>query len=273
MEEQLTIPITRTAPPSQKVESKYPTESIDLPSEGYFYPASHPLSSGTLEVKMMTAKEEDILTNANYIKKNIMLDKLLEAVIIDKSIKSGDLLVGDLNAVIIALRRLAYGDQYGPLTIRCEACKQDNTNVTLNLGDIKTKEFDFTPYKKNVNEFDFELPRGKKTVTIRLLTSRNEADISDEIQLNTKLKIPAGKQTALFRHTIIAINGDSDKGKIRKFVDEELTSSDSLALRTFIHSITPNLDIQLSFKCSHCDSDERTGLPMTAQFFWPDPAR
>ena len=90
-------------------EVKFPTEVVDLPSKGLLYPKENPLSSGQIEVKYMTAKEEDILTSANLIKSGRVIEKLLESLIVDKSIKVDDILVGDKNAILIAARILAYG--------------------------------------------------------------------------------------------------------------------------------------------------------------------
>ena len=59
-------------------------ETIKLPSKGLVYPIDNPLSSGEVEIKYMTAKEEDILTNTNYIDKGIVLDKLLESLTMKK---------------------------------------------------------------------------------------------------------------------------------------------------------------------------------------------
>ena len=64
----------------------FPTEVIELPSKGLLYPESNPLSSGKLEMKYMTAKEEDILSNQSYIQKGTVLDKLLESLITTKEI-------------------------------------------------------------------------------------------------------------------------------------------------------------------------------------------
>ena len=88
-----------------------PTETIDLPSKGLIYPSDNPLSSGKIEMKYMTAKEEDILTNQNYIQKGIVLDKLLQALIVSK-INYSDLIVGDKNAIMVAARVLGYGKDY-----------------------------------------------------------------------------------------------------------------------------------------------------------------
>jgi hypothetical protein len=278
----ITIPITRpsstsntTSIPSvssNKQETQYPTEWIDLPSQGYFYPANHPLSSGKVEVKMMTAKEEDILTNANYIKNGVVLDRLIESVLINRNIKPNDFLVGDKNAVFVALRRLAYGDNYGPLAVRCNACKEESKEVTINLAEIKTKEYNFDTITKHDNLFEFELPFSKHKIVFKLLTSKDEAEIEGEIKAASKMKIGSSELTTRLRQTIVSINGNTDKQYIRKFIENELLSRDSLALRQYIRTVTPNMDLTFEFTCPNCQNEERMGLPLTAQFFWPDTA-
>ena len=93
-------------------EKKFPTEIIDLPSKGLLYPKDSPLSSGKIEMKYMTAKEEDILTNQNYITRGTVIDKLIQALVVDKSIKYGDILAGDKNVLLVAARILGYGENY-----------------------------------------------------------------------------------------------------------------------------------------------------------------
>ena len=76
-----------------------PTETVELPSKGLLYPESSPLSSGTIEMKYMTAKEEDILTNSNYLTNGTAIDRLLKSLIVDKKINYNELLLGDKNAI------------------------------------------------------------------------------------------------------------------------------------------------------------------------------
>lgn len=273
-----TIPITRpssaaanTVPTTASPQSTYPTEWIDLPSQGYFYPDNHPLAAGKVEVKMMTAKEEDILTNANFIKNGVVLDRLLESVLINKNIKSSDFLIGDKNAVFVALRRLAYGDKYGPLSIKCNKCREDSS-VEVDLSQIKTKEYNFDNFHRGDNTFEFELPFSKLKVVFKLLTSKDENDIESEIKVANKLKLGNNELTARIRQSLVSVNGNKDPQYIRKFVETELLSRDSLALRKYIREMTPNIDLTFDFTCSHCANEERVGVPLTAQFFWPDTA-
>ena len=155
-------------------ETKFPTEIIDIPSKGHFYPKDSPLSSGKVEVKYMTAREEDILTSANLIKKGIVVEKLLESLIVDKSITSDELLIGDKNAVLIAARILAYGKIY--------ELEYDGQKLEVDLTSLKDKKLDESIISDGVNEFEFELPATKRKLTFKLLTSGDEKEIDKEVK-------------------------------------------------------------------------------------------
>ena len=59
-----------------------PTEFVELPSGGNYYPEGHRLhGEQTVEIKFMTAKEEDILTSKTLIKQGVALERLLKSVI------------------------------------------------------------------------------------------------------------------------------------------------------------------------------------------------
>ena len=275
MDDNLMVPISRQSTGSSqsqpKKETTYPTELIDLPSEGHFYSEDNPLSSGHVEMKLMTAKEEDILMNQNYIKKGIVLDKLLEGLIIDKNVKLNEILLTDKNALYIAARRLAYGDSYGPVQIKCNKCNENN-QLTINLAEIKYKELDLSKFQKGENRFEFVLPYSKKTVTFKLLTHFDEQQIDGEIKTSQKiLKATSSNElTTRLKHIITSVDGNEDAAYIRKFVDTELTSRDSLALRNYIKETSPEVDSTFNFVCEHCSNEERMGIPITVSFFWPN---
>jgi phage FluMu protein Com len=280
MEENFTVPITRpqsfqSPPPQpQKQEVTYPTEVIELPSQGHFYPLEHPLSSGKLELKMMTAKEEDILMSQNLIKKGIVLDKLLETLIVDKNIKLDDLLLADKNAILVAARRLAYGDGYGPVEVTCPKCREKN-QVTFNLGEIKNEEFNFDKYTRGENSFEFVLPYSKKTIQYKILTHKDEQQIENELKANNKILKGASSNevTARLRSMIISVDGNSDRNYVKKYVETEMVSRDALALRQYIKKNIPDVDLNFNFNCGDCSHEERLGVPLTVQFFWPDTGR
>jgi hypothetical protein len=268
------IPITRPTvgspvPPSQKMESKFPTEVINLPSKGWFYPLDNPLSNGTLELKMMTAKEEDILTSRNLIQKNIVLDKLLESIVVDKTIKLEEMLICDRNAVFFAIRRLAYGDQY-EARITCGRCSKEN-EVSIDLSKIDNRPFDFESHPKGENSFTFKLPTSGVTLTYKLLSKKDESAIEQELQGLTKVFKDITKEvTTRLSHLIIGVDNNSEKNRIRKFVNEELLSKDSLALRKHIRDTMPDIDSNFDFTCGHCGLERKEETPMGVSFFWPN---
>lgn len=259
-------PPTRPAP--QKQESTFPTEVINLPSKGWFYPETSPLTAGTIELKAMTAKEEDILTSKNLIQKGIVLDKLLESLIVDKSIVAADMFACDRNAIFVAIRRMAYGDDY-KANVTCPKCAADNL-LNIDLGKMDNKPFDFDKHSKGKNAFDFVLPFSKKTITFKLLTKKDEDAIEVELKALQKISSEITSEvTTRLKHVIIAVDGDGDKGKIRKFVDE-LPSRDSLALRNHIRSTIPDVDMSFDFSCRACGVERREDVPLGVSFFWPN---
>lgn len=247
-------------------EFKFPTEVIDLPSKGLIYPESSPLSSGTIELKYMSAKEEDILTNVNFIEKGIVVDKLLQSLIVSK-INYNDLITGDKNAILVAARILGFGAEY-PIEITDKYGKK--IPVTINLSELKNKEINESLFIKEKNEFNFILPQSKVTVTFKLLTHGDEQKIEEEIKgLKKSRPQESFDVTTRLKHQIIAINGDSNVEKIRMFVDNMLLV-DSRAFRKQINEISPDLDMVFSYEDSKGDIVEGVSMPMNINFLYPD---
>ena len=242
-------------------EVKFPTEVVDLPSQGLLYPKDSSLSSGTIEIKYMTAREEDILTSANLIKKGIVVEKLLQALIVDKSIKVDELLIGDKNAILIAARILAYGKEYN--------VEYDGQQLVVDLTTLKDKKLDETKVSKGVNEFEFELPATKRKLTFKLLTSIDETEIEKEIAGYEKIGdgISYGLTTRL-KHQIVSVDGDNKRASVNSFVDNEFLSMDSRAFRTEVSRIMPDVDMTSTYTDLEGNEKEFT-VPMTVTFLWP----
>ena len=246
-------------------ETKFPTEIIDLPSKGYFYPEKSPLSSGTVELKYMTAKDEDVLTSQNLIAKGIVLDVLLANLMIDKKIKVSDLLIGDKNALLIAARVLAYGKNYefelvSPVT-------GEPTTHNLDLTSLKDIPVDFSKLPKGKNEFEFSLPTSKRVIKYKLLTSGDVDDIDREAKSLNKISDIDRTLTTRLKSMIIEVDGNTEKQTINNFVDNEFFAVDSLSFRDYISESTPDIDLEVSVDI---DGEEvEITVPMTVQFFWP----
>jgi hypothetical protein len=241
-----------------------PTETVELPSKGLLYPLDNPLSSGKIEMKYMTAKEEDILSNQNYIKAGTVFDKLLKSLIVS-NINYDDLTIGDKNAILIAARILGYGKDLQikyphPLTGEEEL-------VTVDLAELKNKEVDYSVLK-NANEFAFTLPKSQNTVTFKILTHRDERQIEEEIKGLKRVNLSAEVTTRLKR-AIIAINGDREPKIIREFVDNYLLASDAKALREYMKVVSPDLNLTFTFVSSDGYTQEGVDLPLGVSFFYP----
>ena len=244
-------------------EQKFPSEVIDLPSEGRLYPEGHPCKDGKIELKYMTAKEEDILTSQNLIKKGVVIDRLLDSLILTNGVKQDDLILGDKNAIMVAARVLAYGPEY-----TCDVTNP-NTGVvssqTFNLAECPFKKL---PKEIKENKFETTLPISKKTITFKLLTGKDEISINEELKASKKINseiIP--ELTTRLRHTVTSVDGDSSQPLINNFV-QNLLARDSIHLRNEIKKVTP--DIELSQEVEIGGESVKVDIPMTVGFFWPE---
>jgi hypothetical protein len=243
-------------------EQKFPSEVIDLQSKGQVYSKDSPLHSGNIEIKYMTAKEEDILTSQNLIKKGVVIEKLLKSLIVSKDIDVDDLILGDKNAIMVAARILAYGPEY---TVEiADPITDEKINHTFNLADCPFKELpDDVDYSDN--DFEFELPVSAIKINFKLLTGEDEQKVDRELKASQKFGTTTEITTRL-RHIITAVNGEKDRAVINNFVNNML-SRDSLALRQEIVRISP--DIELIQEVDTGGEMVEVDIPLTIQFFWP----
>jgi hypothetical protein len=243
-------------------EFNFPTEVVDLPSKGLVYPESSPLSSGQVEMKYMTAKEEDILTNQAYISKGIVFDKMLQSLIMDKSIKVDDLIVGDKNALLIAARILGYGNEY--------KFTYSGEEHTADLTALDNREIDESLFTKGQNRFTFQLPASKITLTFKLLTGKDDRAIDAEIEGYKKInKEGAPELTTRLKQMILAVDGNEDKKIIRDFVDNAFLARDSREFRNYITKFQPDINTKTTITTSD-GLEEEIDIPIGLNFFWPE---
>ena len=244
-------------------EHKFPTEVIDLPSEGKVYPKESPLSSGKLELKYMTTREEDILMSENLIKKGIVIDKLLDSLIITKGVKQDDLILGDKNAVLVASRILAYGPEY-TVEVTNPNDVDEKIEHTFDLSKCPFKEL-----SKDVdysdNSFDFTTPVGKNKLKFKLLTGADETLIEKDIKQSSKFGVSSDISTRL-RYTVTEVDGDTKSSTISEFT-QNLLARDSVALRGYIRDIAPDIDLTSEVEIG--GETVSVSIPLTVEFFWP----
>ena len=219
-------------------------------------------------MKYMTAREEDILTNQNYIKNGTAIDKLLKSLIVTPNVDFQDLLLGDKNAIMLAARILGYGSEYEIKRIHPETGIE--SEGVINLSKVKDKLIDENKIIDGKNEFEFQLPLSKSKITFKLLTQRDDRKIEREIEGLKKIKKQVSENVVRFKHIIISLNGDYDTKKIRDFVENHLLARDARALRNHITDIQPGIDMftEVEFKDGYIESGVM--LPININFFWPD---
>lgn len=238
-----------------------PTETVELPSKGLLYPKSSPLASGSIEMKYMTAKEEDILTNQNYIQKGIVVDKLLESLIVTK-VNYNDILIGDKDALLIASRILGYGKDY-EFTYAGEIVKVD-------LTSLKNKELNESLITDGKNEFTYKLPNTDNTITFKLMTQQDEKSLQKEIDGLKKISPNSSAELSTrMKHMITSVNGNSETPVIREFVDKAFLAKDARAFREYYASIVPGIDTTISYEFAD-GVQEDLDIPINANFLWPD---
>lgn len=252
------------APVNNSVEFIVPTEIVELPSKGLFYDENHPLyHKESIEIKHMTTKEEDILTNQSYIKNASAVDRMLKSVLVDKKININDLLIGDKNAITVASRIYGYGPDY-ETTYACPACGTTQ-NTSFDLLEMENSDFE-----ENAKEFDavydydaqlikFTIPRTKTNLELKLLKEQTEKQ--------TK-KTKSGVISNFYQKIIHSVNGNTDPRYIKSYI-ASMSALDSRYLRSAYQKIIPGVDMSCDFQCSNCDHEENVEVPLNAEFFWP----
>jgi len=240
---------------------KFPSETVELPSKGIVYPKENPLSSGKVDIKYMTAREEDILTNQSYIQKGTVIDKLLQSLIVS-DIDFKDLIVGDKNALLIAARILGYGSEY--------EFNWRNEKVTIDLSSLENKDFDKSQCEQGKNEFPFTCPKSGTILTYKLLTHYDETKIDRELKGLKKINKDASPELSTrLKHMIISVDGSDDQKDIRDFVNNYFLAQDSRAFRNHIRDFQPDVDLTVSIDTLE-GGDEDIDVPIGLNFFWPD---
>jgi len=248
-----------------------PTELVEIPSKGKFYPEGHPLHNvETVEMRFMTAKEEDILTSQSLIKKGVVIDRLLQSLLIDKRITLDTLLVGDKNALVIAARASGYGNEY-ETKVPCPSCGS-TVEYSFDLDEVEVKEIfsddDLGISFTGANTFSIQLPKTGAIVEVRPMTGADERFIAQQTEKRKKNKLADNALTTQLKRMIVAVNGNADSVTINKFVDS-MPAFDSRHLRGAYTKIVPDIDMQQEFTCSECGHEQIMEVPLTADFFWP----
>ena len=265
-------------------ESKFPTEIVELPSKGLLYTKDNPLSSGKVELKYMTAKEEDILTTQSYIKQGVVIDKLLQALVVSngegKTIKFNDLMVGDKNAIMVAARLLGYGKDYECEMIDPFSSEQKSQKISIDLSTIDNKDLHETVRKnKHKNEFAFTLPKSKRKIVFKLLNHGNERKV-DHLKKEAERKLRRARikkgnhadptLSLRTRQMIVSVDGNEEPAHLDNFVENEMLAQDARELRKYMLDMQPDVDLKFIFVSDETGDEKEMEIPIDVHFFWPD---
>jgi len=247
-----------------------PTDFVELPSKGKFYSEDHPLYNvDNIEIRQMTAKDEDILTSRALLQKGIAIDRLIENLIVDKQIKSNDLLVGDKNAIMMTARISAYGNVYNT-SVTCPICAQ-TSQYDFDLNNVKwqtANDEDTDAEVLNQANCLIILPVSKIKVEVKFLTTADEKRLIESAERKRKRNLKDTSLTDQMKAFIVSANGVVDRSELADFIDE-MPAKDSRYLRTEYVKLVPNIDLTQNFVCKYCISETKLEVPFTTDFFWP----
>ena len=249
-----------------------PTDFVALPSEGKFYPEGHPLcNQDVVEIKFMTAKEEDILTSQALLAKGIALERLVESVLIDKDITASSLLVGDKNALLVAIRITGYGSEY-ETQVTCPSCKEVNS-YKFDLDEVKS-----TPLMTNTDVTELTdtgtyiitgLTQTEAEVEVRMLTGDDDKKLTHRLESNKKHNLGLPPLLEQMKSFIVSVNDNSNEMYLDSFL-HNLPAMDARHLRKTYAALTPAIDMTQQYVCDSCLHETRLEVPLTADFFWPE---
>ena len=245
----------------------FPTEVITLPSQGKCYPENHPLSSGEVEIKYMTAKEEEILASQNLIKKGVVLDMLFESIIADKSISADDILIGDKNAIVLATRILGYGPDY---KIEFTGEDGEKEQISIDLSKVQTKEVDIEKLNRE-NLYEWVTPTTKSVLKFKMLTHGDEKKIEGDVRAMNRLNKGgvSAELTTRYRYIIQSVDGKEDTKSIVDFINNKFLSRDTRAFRNHLLELQPDMDMVFEYDNPISGEKESNPIPMGIGFFYP----
>ena len=245
----------------------FPTEVITLPSQGKCYPENHPLAKGEIEIKYMTAKEEEILASQNLIKKGVVLDMLFESIIADKSISADDILIGDKNAIVLATRILGYGPEY---KIEFTGEDGEKEQISIDLSKVQTKEVDIEKLNRE-NLYEWVTPTTKSVLKFKMLTHGDEKKIEGDVRAMNRLNKGgvSAELTTRYRYIIQSVDGKEDTKSIVDFINNKFLSRDTRAFRNHLLELQPDMDMVFEYDNPISGEKESSPIPMGIGFFYP----
>jgi len=251
------------------LDFEIPVETVPLPSQGLAYPEGHPLHNAkTVDIKAMTAREEDILTSKAFIKKGTVISQLLHSCLVDKTINPDTLLMGDRNAIMVAIRITGYGADY-TVEAECPSCSTKD-KYEFNLAELPLSLLSIEPTDYGKNLFEFTLPMTRKRVQFRYLTGKDEQEMIVSADRRKKSGLRGDNLvTNRLQYSLVSVDGKDNRAHINHFI-RHMPARDSLAFRKHMDRNEPGVEMKGWMDCIHCDESSDISFPIGVTFFWPD---
>lgn len=263
--------MSREQAASQDLGIEIPTHWVPLPSRGRVYPKNHPLHGlEKVEIKAMTVREEDLLMSTPLIQKGTVITELVRSCLLQKNLPVEDLLSGDRNALMVAIRITGYGAEY-QIPVKCanDACGFLTENAQIDLGDLPLRFLELDPVRPGENRFGFTLPVSKKHVEFKFLTVGEEEEILHEMEKRRKSgNLNQQAVSTRLSHNLVSVDGNESRNLIMKFCTV-MAARDSLALRRYIDQHEPTMEMKTEFTCQSCSETKEVSVPFGVGFFWP----
>lgn len=246
------------------------TEVVKLPSGGKMYPEYSTLHNITeVEIKHMTAREEDLLSNSQFLMDGTIFDRLLASILVDKSIDPMDFTAADRMAIIYAARITGYGSEY-VMKMDCGACGKNAEFVfDISKQEIVRPEPEDVSFDETTGHYEFKLPKTGLKVKLRLLSVGEEAELEKQAEKANSLGISNNNTVNLFRKSIISVDDVEDIAALNQLY-ENLPALDCRKIRSVINGIAPHISTLQTVACGSCGTESESEVPFSLGFFWPD---
>jgi len=247
-----------------------PTHTVELPSRGNYYPQGSTMAGREkVEIKQMTAKQEEILSNADYLTDGTMLDRLVSSILTDNTINVEEMFSGDKNAIIVEARRTSYGSEYS-VTQTCENCKNNEVFIfDLSKVSIEDQEIEGVTYSEETNLFSFKLPSTGLDVSIKMLSSADQRFLNEQNDKAKKLNIENSETLNFLRRCVVSVSNIEDKQLLNDLFSV-LPVLDIRKIKKVSNSIVPTLNTKQEVTCGGCGHVTESEVPFSLGFFWPD---
>jgi hypothetical protein len=232
--------------------SKVPGYVVTLPSKGLIYPQLSVLRSGVVEMRYMTAYDEDILSNASYLKNGTVLDRLIDGLLLTEGVSVNDIGNPDLEALLIAARIYGYGKTYPVMVTEPNSGKLLQRDI--DLSKIPYKEFNLIP--DDNGEFEYQTTQSQDIIKFKYLTKKEAENIDAEHSVSD-----------LMKYTIQSINGSRDRSIIEEYIKYKFLAADARAFREYLVENLYGLDFNMQFE-GEDGSTFSSGFRIGPDLFW-----